>query len=478
MRRFGLIRVLGSLSSFVLVTGLTSAVLGTPTAGAVTQPLKLFVAYADNLRANPINFPTPFESSPGVTFIGAGPSDPGGAGWDSGAIMIQNPNSTAQSLSDVSVNLNRPGDGPGGTNGPVYDLWGSSITVKAHGTTILAQTSGNNFDTSDSAGIEPCGTAAPASFDPPLVTITPTVGSPTTFTDGGHVLDTSGYDSACLGNESIQWTTPGKAACAGSTLTLAPPSAAYAPGATATLSATFKACALPLANQSVNFTVSSGPDGPGSTSPVSGSRTTNSSGVATFTYSDSANSNAQGIDYTQASVTNTVGTINSNAALATFETASLSLVPSSGLPGATINYTGASFQPNEAVKLFSFPSASVQLGVTTASSTGTISGSFVVPVPTSSGPQSAVQAVGQTSSRQGWAPFSMGCTDDWLGGNGNFNAAANWSTGAVPGASDLACIILSGNYTVTMNQSNTLGSLILGNGSAATTQTLEMPGGN
>jgi hypothetical protein len=379
----------GLLSALTAFLGLGIIVVQAQPAAATVKPLKVFVGYADDIRANPVSFPTPWEGSAGINFIGAGPSDPGGAAWDSGGVMLQNPNSTPVTVSDVTINLNRPQSS--GT-GPTYDFWGSSITVPANGATILAQTSGNNLDTSDFADIEPCGTSAPATLDPPLVLVTVN-GTQTTYTDSGHVLDTRGYDKACQGNESTQWTVIGKAPCAASALTLAPASTTATPGASVTMNAAFSACGTPIANQTINFAVNSGPDGPGSTAPVSGSATTNSKGVATFTYSDSANANAEGIDYVQASTSNTIGTINSNTASVTFETASLTVNPGRGLPGASINYSGSGYGANEPVKLFDYPNSSVVLASTTASSTGTIGGSLVVPVPASSKPTTAIQAV-------------------------------------------------------------------------------------
>jgi hypothetical protein len=42
------------------------------------------------------------------------------------------------------------------------------------------------------------------------------------------------------------------------------------------------------------------------------------------------------------------------------------------------------------------------------------------------------------------------CTDSWLGGDGNWFVASNWSGGAVPGTGDAVCITVPGNYTVTV----------------------------
>ena len=42
------------------------------------------------------------------------------------------------------------------------------------------------------------------------------------------------------------------------------------------------------------------------------------------------------------------------------------------------------------------------------------------------------------------------CTDSWVGGDGNWFVASNWSTGAVPTANDAVCITAPGTYTVTV----------------------------
>ena len=44
---------------------------------------------------------------------------------------------------------------------------------------------------------------------------------------------------------------------------------------------------------------------------------------------------------------------------------------------------------------------------------------------------------------------ALGCTDSWLGGDGSWFVAANWSKDAVPGPDDAVCITAAGSYTVT-----------------------------
>ena len=47
----------------------------------------------------------------------------------------------------------------------------------------------------------------------------------------------------------------------------------------------------------------------------------------------------------------------------------------------------------------------------------------------------------------------------WLGGDGDFLTAADWSTGSVPGTGDAVRIVASGTYTVTSTASVTVNSI-------------------
>jgi hypothetical protein len=75
-----------------------------------------------------------------------------------------------------------------------------------------------------------------------------------------------------------------------------------------------------------------------------------------------------------------------------------------------------------------------------------------------------------------FAAAASACTDSWkTAASGNWNVGANWSTGAVPGSGDDACITLSGTYTVTYGSGNTgVSSLTLGSATATGTQMLSV----
>jgi len=61
---------------------------------------------------------------------------------------------------------------------------------------------------------------------------------------------------------------------------------------------------------------------------------------------------------------------------------------------------------------------------------------------------------------------------------GNWNVAANWSPHGVPGGSDTAAVTSTGNYTVTVNDTESIGTLTLGASTADTTvQMLNVAGG-
>ena len=145
---------------------------------------------------------------------------------DSGAIRIDNTGASSITITNFTVTLN-------GGSGPTYTLW-SSLVIGAGQTGIFTQLDpGNNaqFDTSDS-GFLPNGIAIDAGHplggctnpgglsvaqnalcgtNKPVVSFNEN-GTPKSFTDSGHILDTFGYDFVCCssdGNESINWNTIG-----------------------------------------------------------------------------------------------------------------------------------------------------------------------------------------------------------------------------------------------------------------------------
>jgi len=249
-----------------------------------SNTLAVSVGYADNLRANP-NFPVPWQGSPNIVFRGAGPT------FDAGAIRLDNLSSSPLTIDSVVVDLGRPG--------PTFNLWGT-FTIPAQNSAILTQTGEFNFDTSDFP-IVGCGQAlSPNETRIPKITIT-IAGTPTTFLDTGHILDTGGFDLVCQGNESLGWRPIGTTGIQNTSahVTLGPATSVQATGASYTATAVVTdAGNQPIANVVVDFKVLSGPN-----AGKTGQATTDATGSAPFTYT----SLVVGTDILQATVTNAAG---------------------------------------------------------------------------------------------------------------------------------------------------------------------------
>ncbi len=67
------------------------------------------------------------------------------------------------------------------------------------------------------------------------------------------------------------------------------------------------------------------------------------------------------------------------------------------------------------------------------------------------------------------------CTDSWVGSDGDWFVASNWSTGAVPGPNDAVCITAPGTYTVSVPASPGLSDAPSGQAQA---DTLQLGGGS
>jgi YD repeat-containing protein len=165
----------------------TSTVMATPAAASSPPPLSVFVGYADNLRPGPANFPTPWQGSPNVNFVGSGST------YDAGAIRIDNSSSLPVTVDDVFVAFSSFS----------FDLWGSGLTVPADGSLILTQTNAWDFDTSDARSGATCSSDNLI----PMINVT-VAGLITAYVDNGEVLNTGGIDLASCPsntNESISW---------------------------------------------------------------------------------------------------------------------------------------------------------------------------------------------------------------------------------------------------------------------------------
>ena len=170
---------------------------------SAASPLNVFVGYFDThefpFTANqpnpwPYKDPSSFDGTPCPKY----PNDT--TCWDAGVIRLDNPAGT-----DVT-----------GVHGVVtvgsetYGLWGSSQTVKAHGTLVLTETgsaqNSENFDLSDEPPNSYNGgltTSCVNSGAIPNLKIT-IGGTTTTYLDTGQVLNTGGVDIAhCLNGKFV-----------------------------------------------------------------------------------------------------------------------------------------------------------------------------------------------------------------------------------------------------------------------------------
>lgn len=329
--RLTLVAGLGILS---LVTAVTSAV-----PAAAQSGIQVFVGYADLLRADATNFPTPWDGSPNTIFEGCAPST---CQYDAGAVRVVNNTGSTVTVNAVKVHVDTCtyGGWPSATLTPGADL---IVTELPSGTRVGCPGS-VHMDTSD---VGPRGKDYSLICTPDGVfpTVEVTIdGQTTTYNDSGQVLNTGGFDGACLANESTQWTAIGHAPCKGSLLTLTPAAQTHGLGTTATINATFtNSCGQPLSDVAVNFAASSGPN-----AGRTGTGTTDANGVATFSYS----SPVVGTDTFHASIKNLVGTITSNPVTVTW----VAFAPGGGafvigdlenVAGAHVYWWGAQWWKND-----------------------------------------------------------------------------------------------------------------------------------
>ncbi len=273
--------------------------------------LSVSVGYAEDKHQSSLNpgaFPVPWSGSPNTIFLGnpVYGSSPCGTlphCFDAGAIRLDNSSSSDIPIGSVSVD-----DHSSLPGGKVFNLWGS-FTVPAGKSVILTEnppTNNPSYDNFDTSGA-PKGNCTPITVAP---TVTITIGGiPTTLVDSTHVLDTNGIDTESCSvqqNESIQWRHIGAPGVKTGTLTLSPATTTQLVGQQVTETATLlDGGGKGLANATVTFTVTSGPNAGQSSTAV-----TDNTGQASFTYTDTA----AGTDIVVASVTTayTVGPFLSN----------------------------------------------------------------------------------------------------------------------------------------------------------------------
>ena len=151
---------------------------------AQTSPLSIYVGYADALRPGGSAFPFPWDGSPNTIFEGCSCS------FDAGAIRFDNDSPDPMTFDSVTVDI--------GTNH--FDLWPHGITLPPAGILVITETSDDNFDTSDQTS-SPCFTNNGVI---PQVNVT-IAGTTTTYRDSNQVLNTTGFDQACIHSETHPW---------------------------------------------------------------------------------------------------------------------------------------------------------------------------------------------------------------------------------------------------------------------------------
>src|SRR5882757_8323169 len=269
-----LLMLLGAALLVVLGMVTPASAASRPAAPAASE-VQVFVGYADTLRANPTDFPTPWSGSPNVVFAGCTVN----CSFDAGAVRLVNNTPLAVTIGSVLVQLSTC----------VFDMWPHNTVLQPGQQFIITQTASGAaggcdnangfFDTSDigpnGAGWDTC---TQSGVIPQVITTID--GVTNTFTDSGQVLNTGGLDkAACPGgpNESEQWTLAGSQPCVGSVLALAPATQTQIVGSPATVQATLQnSCGTGLQGASINFTVPSGPNagttGTGTTDTTSTTR--------------------------------------------------------------------------------------------------------------------------------------------------------------------------------------------------------------
>jgi len=142
------------LSGAAVIAGLAglATALGLSGATAAATPLDVYVGYADTHHSATPALPSPWMSSPGVTFVG----DAGN--WDGGAVRVDNSDAIAYSAHIWYTE---------GTNS--YDCWGT-VTIPASSTLILGPKTTTacpyENDTSDLAPNPARGVCTPVTVQP------------------------------------------------------------------------------------------------------------------------------------------------------------------------------------------------------------------------------------------------------------------------------------------------------------------------
>ena len=292
----------------------TALAAGATAPAAAATPLNIFVGYMDtHTVASSSSQPNPWPYTDPSSYVGSPCSNFGHTTtcWDASAIRLDNPGSSDVTGVQAEVDI----------GSKVYKMWGTSLTVKAHGMLVLTETgaqNSTNFDGSDyppnaynGGNLASCANSGAI----PAVKIT-IAGTTTTYLDSGQVLNGGGVDSGhCLNgtfvsgrmDESRQWVQIGSAAPG-------PPTAPQSLAATAGSGSVTLSWAAPASNGGASIT---GFDVYRGTSPGGESGTPVATNVPSLSYTDTSVTNGTTYYYRVAAVNSAGISPQSNEAFAT-----------------------------------------------------------------------------------------------------------------------------------------------------------------
>jgi len=198
-----------------VILALAGLAFGGRRADAAT-PLNIYVGYMDtHSQATSAKQPTPWPYTDPTSYVGSPCSSFGNSTtcWDAAAVRLDNPGSADVTGVHPVVAI----------GSQTYDLWGSNLTVKAHGTLVLTETGAQNSTNFDGSDYPPNayngGNVASCVNSGAIPDVLITIGGATTkYLDNGQVLNGGGVDNGhCLNgafvsgrmDESHPWTLIG-----------------------------------------------------------------------------------------------------------------------------------------------------------------------------------------------------------------------------------------------------------------------------
>ena len=188
----------------IAVLGLTFLPFAPGVAGpaSAASPLNVFAGYMDT-HSVPFssNQPNPWPFTDPSSYVGSPcpryPNDT--TCWDASALRLDNPGSTdVTGVHPVVVIGSR-----------TYDLWGSNLTVHAHGMLVLTETGAQNSTNFDASDFPPNayngGNTASCADSGAIPNVRITIaGVTSTYLDNGQVLNGGGVDSGhCLNGQFV-----------------------------------------------------------------------------------------------------------------------------------------------------------------------------------------------------------------------------------------------------------------------------------